>query len=68
MDTSTGAMKKLINFAKSYENDKTPSISIFGGFPQADTFYTGMSCIINTYETEKEANILLKKLMTMLTA
>ena len=62
MDTSTGAMKKLINFAKSYENDKTPSISIFGGFPQADTFYTGMSCIINTYETEKEANILLKKI------
>ena len=62
MDTSTGAMRKLINFAKSYENDKTPSISIFGGFPQADTFYTGMSCIINTYETEKEANILLKKI------
>ena len=53
--------EKLINFAKSYENDKTPSISIFGGF-QADTFYTGMSCIINTYGTEKEANILLKKI------
>ena len=57
-------MKKLINLQK-LRNDKTPSISIFGGFPSR-YFYTGMSCIINTYEIEKE-NILLKKLMIMLT-
>lgn len=47
MRTSTGPMKKMIDLAKEYEQlEGIENVSIFGGFPYADTESTGASIIV----------------------